>query len=83
MTDVLPVAVAILWAMRSMASLYLRFILSSSWVIVRGAGFPKVDVGQDRVDLGEVKREFLSVGPVVDEFPGCRGGVRVSALPPG
>lgn len=50
---------------------------------VRGAGFPKVDVGQDRVDLGEVKREFLSVGPVVDEFPGCRGGVRVSGLSPG
>ena len=56
----------------------LEFLVMSVGLVSR-----KVDVGQDRVDLCEVKREFLSVGPVVDEFPGCRGSAWVSGLVPG
>ena len=36
---------------------------------VRWAGFAQKNMSENRVDLGEIKGEFLAVGPVVDEGP--------------
>ena len=33
---------------------------------VRRAGFAQVNMGENRVNLSEVKKEFLAVDPVVD-----------------
>lgn len=49
---------------------------------VRGTGFPQIDMGEDRVDLGKIERKFLSAGPVVDKVPGCGCDAWVSRLLP-